>query len=98
MLLSQDPVLLPFLEERRRYAPPVALVAAYLAGTATWQLASDISELPGSMLGAETLLFGAKQAACLAATLPCQIYLVVWLWSKAQVSAGPGWVVMINDW
>lgn len=32
LLLAQDPVLLRFLDKRRRYVPPVAAVTAYLAG------------------------------------------------------------------
>lgn len=81
LLLAQDPLLLRFLEDRRRYAPPVAAVVAYLCGTSLWQLADEAGELglSGGLGG-----YLAKNAACLLATLPCQVLLLRWLWSKRQ--------------
>lgn len=38
LLLAQDPLLLRWLEDRRRYLPPLAAVTAYLAGGALWQV------------------------------------------------------------
>lgn len=86
LLLSQDPLLLRSLEDRRRYAPPAAAVTAYLAGTAVWQLAGEASELGVSGL----VGYLARNAACLLATLPCQVLLLAWLWSKRKVCAGRG--------
>ncbi len=86
LLLSQDPLLFRFLEDRRRYAPPAAAVTAYLAGTALWQLAGEASEM--GLAGLQGYL--AKNAACLLATLPCQVLLLLWLWSRRKVRAGRG--------
>ena len=99
LLLSQDPLLLRSLEERRRYAPPVAAVAAYLAAAGAWQLFSEVAEgtWTRSLLG-----FAATQSALLVLTLPCQLLLVAWLWTKAQVGRAAGgkrcsWVCLLSS-
>ena len=79
LLLAQDPLLLRWLEERRRYLPSVAAVSAYLAATAIWQLVGEVADdLP---LSSEMWWYAAKHLGCLAAVLPCQLYLLAWLWN-----------------
>ena len=85
LLLSQDPLLLRALDERRRYAPPLAAVTLYLLAAGAWQLYDDSA---GVGWGTETLAYVAAQSALLAATLPCQVYLLLWLWRRTQVRAG----------
>ena len=86
LLLAQDPLLLRWLEERRRYLPSVAAVSAYLAATAIWQLVGEVADdLP---LSSEMWWYAAKHLGCLAAVLPCQLYLLAWLWNKRQVGEG----------
>jgi hypothetical protein len=86
LLLAQDPLLLRWLEERRRYLPSAAAVTAYLAATAIWQLVGEVADdLP---LSSEMWWYAAKHLGCLAAVLPCQLYLLAWLWNKRQVGEG----------
>ena len=90
LLLAQDPLLLRFLEERRRYVPPLAAVMGYLAGAALWQLADDAMDLPAGRLDGRVAAYMLKQLGCLAAALPAPLMLLAWLWSKAQARAGGG--------
>lgn len=82
LLLAQDPLLLRWLEHRRRYLPPVAVVCAYLAGAALWQLAGEASEM--GVGGAGMAVYIGKNVASLAAALPCQVALLMWLWGGYQ--------------
>ncbi|EFN59471.1 expressed protein [Chlorella variabilis] len=75
LLLAQDPLLLRWLEDRRRYVPPCAAVTAYLAAAAAWQLAHDLGMHLGSM-NAWAAWYLARHAALLVATLPCQLLLL----------------------
>jgi hypothetical protein len=90
LLLAQDPLLLPWLEDRRRYAPPCAAVTAYLAAAAAWQLVGDL----GLQLGAPSAWaawYLARNATLLLATLPCQLLLLAYLWRlHYQVCMGGG--------
>ena len=83
LLLAQDPLLLRWLEDRRRYVPPCAAVTAYLAAAAAWQLAHDLGMHLGSM-NAWAAWYLARHAALLVATLPCQLLLLVWLWRTSH--------------
>ncbi|PSC73750.1 no exine formation 1 [Micractinium conductrix] len=80
LLLAQDPLLLRWLEDRRRYLPPLAAVTAYLAGGALWQLAGEASSM--GLSSSWVLSYLGRNLGCLAAALPPQLLLLGWLWSS----------------
>ncbi|KAI3433444.1 hypothetical protein D9Q98_003258 [Chlorella vulgaris] len=80
LLLAQDPLLLRWLEDRRRYVPPCAAITAYLLVAAVWQIIDGVGFAGWSAYSAWLV---ARHGALLLATLPCQLLLLTYLWRAA---------------
>jgi hypothetical protein len=80
LLLAQDPLLLRWLEDRRRYVPPCAAITAYLLVAAVWQIIDGVGFAGWSAYSAWLV---ARNGALLLATLPCQLLLLTYLWRAA---------------
>jgi hypothetical protein len=83
-MLSQDPLLLPALTAKRRYAPPFLAAAAYLF-TSTLREAAFAFEV--------SLLQGFLVLAAAAAAAPTCVLLAVYLWQHKRLSE---WALLVT--
>jgi len=83
LLLSQDPLFLPELEDKQRYVPPAAVVSLYLAVTGLLQEFETASEQ-----GRPGVLHLIKGVLMIAAALPSHAQFIMWLWSQKSRPAG----------
>lgn len=78
LLLTQDGVLLPALTDKRRYAPVVTALLAYLSAAALYDA--------GILLAVGEALSGALVLAAVACSLPSAALLVIFLWQRRRQS------------
>lgn len=81
LLLTQDPYLLPMIDERRRYFPPCAAAVLYLAASALWGAVTTA----GDVAAIDT----ARAAAGVLCTLPNHALFAVYLWNHRRQSEWP---------
>lgn len=87
LLLSQDPLLLPWLEDRLRYFPPALATTLFLTTTAISQAIDDAS----IDLDASPFVSISMAVVLVACALPSHIMFLRWLWIQKPM---PGVAVL----
>ena len=86
LLLNQDPLLLPTLEEKRRYVAPYLAVFSYLLATAIKQASSGYESAFETPWPRARLVQGVLLALC---SVPNHVMLLTYLWHRRKQSEWP---------
>ncbi|KXZ48748.1 hypothetical protein GPECTOR_25g332 [Gonium pectorale] len=91
LLLSQDPLILPGLTDRQRYAPPQLAISAYLLATGVAGALADVLAAGGAAaaaVGLPPMLFLAKELGLAVMAVPHHVLFLSYLWNQRPAPWG----------